>query len=350
MNIQQLLELTISKGASDLHLSVGFKPIFRINGELYPVPGEDIVSQEQIEGLIQPLLNPKQREVYDKDPDLDFSFQLGDKGRFRANLYKQKGYPAIALRLIPIKIPTVQELKLPAVVDKLTDLKQGFVLVAGPTGHGKSTVLAAMINKINLSRAEHIVTIEDPIEYVFPEGKSLISQREIYRDTDGWNKALKSALREDPNVVLVGEMRDLETISSTITIAETGHLVFTTLHTNSASQSIDRMVDVFPQEQQPQIRAQLADTIEAVISLRLIPTISPGRALATEILLVTPAVRNIIREAKTYMLESLVQTSAELGMISLEKSLANLVKEGQISMETAIKYALRPELLSKILK
>lgn len=350
MNIQQLLELTISKNASDLHLSVGFPPIFRVNGELYPVPGEDLVSQEQIEGLIQPLLNQKQREIYEKDPDLDFSFQLGDKARFRANLYRQKGYPAIALRLIPLKIPTVQDLKLPNVVEKLTDLKQGFVLVVGPTGHGKSTALAAMINKINLSKAEHIITIEDPIEYVFPPARSLISQRELYRDTDSWNKALKSVLREDPNVVLVGEMRDLETISSAITIAETGHLVFTTLHTNSATQSIDRMVDVFPEDQQPQIRAQLADTIEAVLSLRLIPTISPGRVLAIEVLLVTPAVRNIIREAKTYMLENLIQTSAELGMISMETSLANLVREGQITMDTAMKYALRPELLSKLLK
>lgn len=350
MTIQQLLELTIAKNASDLHLSVGFHPLLRVHGELFPIPGSDPISPHEIESLISPLLTHDQLKLYTEQLDFDFSFQLFDKGRFRVNLYRQRGYPAAALRLIPLHIPTIEELELPAVVTKLTELKQGLVLVTGPTGHGKSTALASMINRINMTRAEHIITVEDPIEYMFPSGRSLVSQREVYRDTQAWDKALRSALREDPNVVLVGEMRDLETISAAITIAETGHLVFATLHTNSASQSIDRMIDVFPQNQQAQIRTQLAATLEAVISLRLIPTINPGRVLAYEVLLMTPAGRNMIREAKTYLIDNTIQTSADLGMITLENSLAKLIREGRITMDQALKYSLRPEILGKLLR
>lgn len=350
MNIQQLLELTIQRNASDLHLSVGFPPTLRIHGELIPVPGEEVSTREQIESMIIPLLSDSQKSVFNQAYELDFSFEFESKARFRVNIYRQKGYPAAALRLIPFKIPPVEELGLPPVVTKLTELKQGFVLVTGPTGHGKSTTLASFINKINQERAVHVITIEDPIEYVYPPGKALVEQREMFKDTRSWGNSLRAALREDPDVVLVGEMRDLETISSAITIAETGHLVFATLHTNSAAQSVDRIIDVFPEIQQPQIRLQMAATLEAIISLRLVPTIEPGRTLAAEVLFATPAVRNIIREGKSYLIDNLIETSAELGMQILERSLAELVKKGKISQDTALRYAQRPELLGKLLK
>lgn len=350
MNIRQLLDLTIQRNASDLHLSVGYQPILRIHGELFPVPGEPHISPEQIESLIRPLLSDIQQSLYKQIFEIDFSFEFEGKARFRVNLYKQKGSPAAALRLIPYRIPAIEELGLPPVVKRLTELKQGFILVTGPTGHGKSTTLASFINKINQTRAVHIITVEDPIEYVYPPGKSLIEQREMYSDTKTWANALRSALREDPDVVLIGEMRDLETIASAMTIAETGHLVFATLHTNSAAQSVDRIVDVFPQVQQPQIRLQLASTLEAFLSLRLIPTIDPGRTLASELVFATPAVRNIIRENKVYLMDNTIETSAELGMQTLERSLANLVTSGKIYRDTALRFALRPELLLKLLK
>lgn len=350
MNIQQLLDLTIQRNASDLHLSVGFPPILRVNGDLIPIPGEIPITPEQAESLAIPLMTDYQMKLYKENLELDFSFDFQSKARFRVNTFYQKGFISIALRLIPFKIPILEELGLPPVTSKLTDLKQGFILVTGPTGHGKSTTLASLINKINQERAEHIITIEDPIEYVYPKGKSLIEQREMFRDTKSWPNSLRSALREDPDVVLIGEMRDLETIAAAMTIAETGHLVFATLHTNSASQSVDRIIDVFPEVQQPQIRLQLASTLEAILSLRLIPTIEPGRALATELLFATPAVRNIIREGKSYLIDNVIETSAEGGMRILEWSLAELVKLGKISPETAYRYALRPGFLNKLIK
>ena len=350
MNIQQLLDLTIQRNASDLHLSVGFPPMLRIHGEIFPVPGEIAVTPEQIESLIKSLLSGIQENVFKQMMELDFSFEHQGKARFRVNLYRQKGHPSASLRLIPYHIPPIEELGFPQVVNKLINLKQGFILVTGPTGHGKSTALASFINQINQTRAAHILTVEDPIEYIYPAGKSLIEQREMYSDTRSWPNALRASLREDPDVVLVGEMRDLETISSAMTIAETGHLVFATLHTNSASQSVDRIIDVFPEIQQPQIRLQLASTLEAIISLRLVPTIEPGRTLATEILFATPAVRNIIREGKSYLIDNTIETSAELGMQTIERSLATLVKKGRISQDVAVLFALRPELLLKLLK
>lgn len=350
MNVQQLLDLTIARNASDLHLSVGFPPTLRIHGELIPVPGEQPTSPEQIESLIKPLLSDMQSNIYRQAFELDLSFEFEGRARFRINLFRQKGHPAAALRLIPYQIPFIEELGFSPVVNKLIELKQGFILVTGPTGHGKSTTLASFVNQINKTRAAHIITVEDPIEYVYPAGKSLIEQREMYSDTKSWENALRSALREDPDVVLIGEMRDLETISSAMTIAETGHLVFATLHTNSAAQSVDRIIDVFPEIQQPQIRLQLASTLEAILSLRLVPTIDPGRTLASEVLFATPAVRNIIREAKSYLIDNTIETSAELGMQSLERSLANLVKGGKISQDVALRFALRPELLSRLLK
>lgn len=350
MNIQQLLELTISRNASDLHLSVGSPPTLRVNGELIPVSGEAPLTGESIGSLVFPLLNETQKDVFSQNFELDMSFDFAGRGRFRVNVYKQKGYLAASLRLIPFTIPPLENLGLPQVVENLTSLKQGFILVTGPTGHGKSTTLAAFINKINQTRNSHVITIEDPIEYIYPPAKSLIDQREMYKDTKSWENALKSALREDPDVVLIGEMRDFDTIASAMTIAETGHLVFATLHTNSSAQSVDRIVDVFPEVQQPQIRLQLAATIEAILSLRLVPTIEPGRILASEILFATPAVRNIIREGKSYLIDNVIETSAEYGMQILEKSLTDLVKKGKISQETALKYTLRPELLNKLLR
>lgn len=350
MNINQLLELTVQRNASDLHLTVGFAPTIRVHGELIPVAGENILTTEDVQNLITPLLSDIQKNIFNQNFELDFSFDYQGKARFRVNLYRQKGSPSAALRLIPFTIPNIETLGLPPVVAKLTDLKQGFILVTGPTGHGKSTTLASFINKINQTRPAHVLTIEDPIEYVYPAGKSLIEQREMFNDTKSWGNSLRAALREDPDVVLVGEMRDLETISSAMTIAETGHLVFATLHTNSAAQSVDRIIDVFPEVQQPQIRLQLASTLEAIISLRLIPTIQPGRTLASEILFATPAIRNIIREGKSHLIDNMIETSAEYGMQILERSLADLVKGGKISEETALGYALRPEMLSKLLK
>lgn len=350
MNIQQLLGLTVERNASDLHLSVGYPPLFRIHGELIPVAGEEVITQESMETIVSSLLSQDQRNVYAQSYELDFSFDFVSKARFRANIYRQKGHSSIALRLIPFNIPTLESLGLPPVVSKIASLKQGFILVTGPTGHGKSTTLASFIQKINQERAVHVITVEDPIEYVYPAGKAFIEQREMYKDTKSWGNALRSALREDPDVVLVGEMRDLETMTAAMTIAETGHLVFATLHTNSSSQSVDRIIDVFPENQQPQIRLQLASTIEAIISQRLIPTIEPGRTLATEVLFANPAVRNIIREGKSHLIDNLIETSAELGMQILEKSLANLVKNGKISTEVALLYAQRPSLLNKLLE
>jgi twitching motility protein PilT len=350
MNITQLLDITIQKQASDLHLVVGFHPQIRINSDLVNIPGTEVITPTELDSLILPLLNPMQKEIFNRDFEFDFSFEFEGKGRFRVNLYRQKGKAAAALRLIPLTIKTLDELGMPQVIQKIADLRQGFILVTGPTGHGKSTLIASLIQKINTDRAVHIVTIEDPIEYVYPPGKALVSQRELYYDTKSWNNSLRSVLREDPDVVLIGEMRDLETISAAMTIAETGHLVFATLHTNSAAQSVDRIIDVFPESQQPQIRLQLASTLESIISLRLVPTIQPGRVAATEILFATPAVRNMIRESKTYLVDNLIQTSAEMGMVSLETSLAALVKSGKISQEVATRFATRPEMLMKLLQ
>lgn len=349
MNIKQLLDLTISSNASDLHLIVGSPPRLRIDGELSPIAGTESLAAAEAQSLIYSLFTPWQRQVFEKEMELDFGFEYEGKARFRANIYRQKGEIAASLRLIPKNIRTLAETGLPPVVEKLTELEQGLVLVTGPTGHGKSTTLAAMINQINLRRPVHILTIEDPVEFIYPRGKALISQRELNTDTKSWIFALKSALREDPDIVLIGEMRDYETIASAMTIAETGHLVFATLHTNSASQSIDRIIDVFPENQQAQIRAQLSSVLEAIVSQRLIPTINPGRTLAVELMFGTPALRATIREGKTHLIDNLIQTSGEAGMVALENSLASLVRQGFITHETAEAYALRPQVLTKLL-
>ena len=280
--------------------------------------------------------------------ELDFSFALGDVARFRVNAYFQKGYISAALRLIPSYIKTIEELNLPKICHNFAKLRQGFILVTGPTGHGKSTTIASIINEINQTRPVHILTIEDPIEYVYPPGKGLVSQREMHLDSHSWEVSLRSALREDPDVVLVGEMRDYETIASAITIAETGHLVFATLHTNSASQSIDRVIDVFPENQQAQVRMQLASTIAGIVSMRLLPQIGGGRLPAIEVLLSTGAVRTSIREGKSHLIDNIIQTSGEEGMILMDASLAYLVHAGKVAMDVAKAYSTRPKELDRL--
>lgn len=341
------MSIVVKKEASDLHLVVGSPPMVRIDGQLMPVVST-LLSSEDAESLVFELLTVEQKEMLLVNKELDFSFALGDVARFRVNAYYQKGYLSAALRLIPSYIRTIEELNLPKICHNFAKLRQGFILVTGPTGHGKSTTLAAVINEVHQTRAVHIVTIEDPIEYVYPKGKSLISQREMHLDTHSWEVALRSALREDPDVVLVGEMRDYETIASAITIAETGHLVLATLHTNSASQSIDRIIDVFPENQQVQVRMQLSETIAGIVSQRLIPAIGGGRLPAVEILLSSGAVQTSIRDGKTHMIDNIIQTSGEAGMILLDASLAFLVKAGRVSYEVAKTYSIRPEELERL--
>jgi len=350
MNINQLLETTYKRKASDLHLMVGYQPTLRIDGVLVPLADLPVLDEEKVKELVFALLTDEQKDQFLVNKELDFSFELKGKARFRVNTYFTKGQMAAALRMIPLKIRTIEELNLPKICHEFAQLQQGFVLVTGPTGHGKSSTLAAIIDEINRSRAVHIVTVEDPIEYVYTGGKSLISQREMKADTHSWEIALRSVLREDPDVVLVGEMRDYETIAAALTIAETGHLVFATLHTNSAAQTVDRIVDVFPEHQQPQVRMQLSAVLEAVFSQRLIPALKGGRVPAAEVLLATPAVRTTIREGKTHLIDNIIQTSAEIGMMTLEMSLASLVKEGKIGRAEAERYALRPAELQRLLR
>jgi len=349
MTIEGLLQSTIQKNASDLHIIAFTEPTLRVHGKLMPVPNSIPLTPEQVEQLVFSLLTQEQKELFTANKELDFSFALGEIARFRVNAYYQKGYVSAALRMLPLRIRNIDELGLPNILYKFTQLMQGFVLVTGPTGHGKSTTLAAMLNEINHNRACHILTIEDPIEYVYPKAKAFVSQRELHLDTHAWQVALSSALREDPDVVLIGEMRDLETIESAITIAETGHLVFSTLHTNSAAQAIDRIVDVFPSHQQDQVRLQLASTLEAVISQRLIPSLNGERIAVNEILIATPAVKTIIREGKSHLLDNVIQTSSDVGMESLESALARKVKSGLISLQIAESYSNRAKELTRLL-
>lgn len=348
--IEVLLEEVVRKKASDLHIQVGLPPMLRIDGTLVAITGTDILNEEAIETLIFAILDEDQKQILLKDKEFDFSFAFGELGRFRVNAFHERGNLAAALRLITNEVPTVEQLGLPEVVAKFAEYPRGLVLVTGPTGSGKSTSLAALIKKINFEQSKHIITIEDPIEYTHNSKKSIIVQREVHYDTYSFSAALRSALREDPDVVLLGEMRDLETIASAITIAETGHLVFATLHTNSASQSIDRMIDVFPPHQQSQIRSQLANILMAICSQRLVPMIGGGRVAAAEILIATPAVRNIIREGKSHQLEAVIQTGAEFGMQSMDRTLVNLTKAGTISFDEARNFAVDVDELDRLMR
>lgn len=353
MNISDLLNLTIKNKASDLHLLAGIPPAIRVDGNLFPISSQPPLTRENIEEMVFSLLKPDQKERLLANKEFDFSFGFGggaygNLGRFRTNLYFQRGILSAAFRFLVPNIRTIEELKLPKVAHAFAALKQGFVLVTGPTGQGKSTTLAAIINEINLGKPTHILTVEDPIEYIYPMGKSIISQREMDIDTHSWSNALRSALREDPDVVLIGEMRDPETIASAMTIAETGHLVFSTLHTNSAAQTIDRIIDSFPASQQAQIKGQLASSLKGILSQRLVPMINGGRVPAVEILVGTSAIASNIREGKTHLIDSIIQTSSDVGMTTLETSLSALVMSGSISLEAARSYALRPDELSRM--
>lgn len=349
MDMQQLFSEALRMQASDLHVVAGYVPMLRIAGKLTPAAGAAVLTPADTQTLIFSTFNEQEKDIFLTNKEIDYSVSFGTN-RFRVNAYYQKESVAAGFRLIPDKIRSLEELGLPSICREFVKLRQGFVLVTGPTGQGKSTTIASMINTINQTKAVHVVTIEDPIEYVYPPGLSIISQREMHQDTHSWNVALRSVLREDPDVVLIGEMRDLETIQAALTIAETGHLVFATLHTNSASQTIDRIVDVFPQSQQVQIRLQLSSVIEGVISQRLIPAIAGGRVVVSEIMTATPAVKTTIREGKTHLIDNIIQTSAELGMMTLETALSRAVKEGKVSQEVAQSYALRPEELNRLLK
>jgi len=350
MTIQELLKYVIANNASDLHLLTGVLPTVRIDGFLRPVASEAVLTSVVIEQMITTVMSPEQKDMLDVNKELDFSFSLESNARFRINAYYQKNTLAASFRFIPMTLPTIDGLGLPPICHQFATLRQGFILVTGPTGHGKSSTLAAILDEINRTRPVHIVTVEDPIEYVYTSQKALISQREVRSDTHSWEIALRSILREDPDVVLIGEMRDYETIAAALTIAETGHLVFATLHTNSASQSIDRIVDVFPESQQAQVRLQLSGNLEAIFSQRLVPKIAGGRTVAYEILVATQAVKTAIREGRTHMIDNIMLTSAEFGMATLETKLAELVKSGIISLETAEAYALRPADIARFIK
>lgn len=339
LRIEILLEEAVKRRASDLHLQVGLPPMLRIDGALIPVPGYNLLDEAAVETLLFAILDENQQQILEKDREFDFSFTFGALGRFRVNAYHERGNLAAALRLIPNEIKTITELGVPHVVMNFAEYPRGLVLVTGPTGSGKSTTLSAIVDKINSEKSQHIITIEDPIEFTHKSKKSVIVQREVHYDTYSFSAALRSSLRQDPDVVLIGEMRDLETISAAITIAETGHLVLASLHTNSAAQSIDRMIDVFPPHQQSQVRAQLANILMAICSQRLVPAIGGGRVVAAEILVANSAVRNIIREGKSYQLDAVIQTGADQGMQTMDRTLVGLVQSGAVTYDEARSFA-----------
>ncbi len=349
VHLDDLLRKAVEKDASDMHLVVGVPPILRVDGQLTPMNFARVTPQDS-QRIIYDIMTDEQIQRFESELELDFSYSLAKLARFRVNVYKDNGTVAAAFRKIPLKIPTMRDLGLPLVLEELTKKRRGLVLVTGPTGSGKSTTLAAMINQINSERSEHIITIEDPIEYLHTHKCSIINQREVGQDTRSFNNALRAALREDPDVVLVGEMRDLETIQIAITTAETGHLVFATLHTNNAAQTVDRMVDVFPPGQQEQIRFQLSNNLEAVICQQLLPRAGmPGRVCAMEIMICTPAIRNLIRENKAHQIPSAIQTGANVGMQSMDQHLRDLYQKGIITYELALERAMNPDELKKML-
>lgn len=350
LKIELLLEEVIRFDASDLHIQVGLPPMLRVDGSLKPIEDAPILEPSDVEKLVYSILDDDQKEILLKDKEVDFSFAFGNYGRFRVNAFHERGNLAAALRLIPSKIRTLEDLKMPKILESFTKFPRGLVLVTGPTGSGKSTTLAAMVDKINTEQSKHILTIEDPIEYAHHSKKSIVVQREIHYDTYSFGAALRSSLRQDPDVVLIGEMRDLETIAAAVTIAETGHLVLATLHTNSAAQSIDRMIDVFPPHQQQQIRVQLAGMLQGICSQRLIPAIGGGRIISAEILVATGAVRNIIREGKTHQLDAVIQTGAEYGMQSMDRQLVQLVQAGSISFDEAKNVAVDLQELERLMR
>lgn len=353
MLIEELLEEAVSKGSSDIHISANLPPVFRIDGKLVRTNHEALTA-ENVETLVFPILNNEQRRKLEQDWELDLSYGIHGLGRFRVNVYKNNGTYAAAFRTINTEVPSFETLGLPPIVRKITEKPRGLILVTGPTGSGKSTTLASMIDYINENRNEHILTIEDPVEFVHKSKQSVVHQRELGQDTRSFANALKSALREDPDIILVGELRDLDTISLAITAAETGHLVMGTLHTSSASQTIDRIIDVFPQGQQQQIRIMLSNSLCAVFSQTLLPRLTEtgqkkGRCMAQEIMVVNGAIANLIREGKTSQMYSAIQTGAQNGMQTLETALANLYKKNLVSAEDALAKSSRPDELRRLI-
>ncbi len=349
VSIDDLLRECVERGGSDLHLTVGLPPTIRLNGQLTPLPYQPL-TEHDTRRLVYEALNDTQLEQFERHHDIDFAYSVKDVARFRFNVYMQKGAVAAAMRVIPSKIPSIESLRLPSVIYEVVKKHSGLVLVTGPTGSGKSTSLACMIDLINQSRPCHIITIEDPIEYVHTHKRAMVNQREVHADTESFHNALRAVLREDPDVILIGEMRDLETIQAALTLAETGHLVFATLHTRNAPQTIDRIIDVFPPHQQEQIRVLLANTIEAVFAQQLIPMIGGGRIAAIEVMLANAAIRNLIREGKTHQIYSIMETNAGQGMITMDRVLADLHRNGYISFEEAVNRAMDKENFMQLLK
>jgi len=348
--MHDLLTILVERGASDLHITTGTYPQLRVNGKLASLSQFEQLMPPDTQRLAYSVLNEGQKQKFEEDNELDLSFGIQGLARFRCNIYRQRGAVACAIRVIPTKIKGFHELGLPPIVEQLADRPKGLILVTGPTGSGKSTTLAAMVDKINSERSEHIVTIEDPIEFVHQHKKCLVNQREVFSDTQSFKNALKYILRQDPDVVLVGEMRDLETIAAALTIAETGHLTLGTLHTNSCAQTMNRIIDVFPTSQQDQVRAQLALVLEGVFCQQLIPTSDGrGRAMAMEIMVVTPAIRNLIREEKIHQIYSAMQAGQKFGMQTMNQSLLTLIQQRKISPEEALNRTTNPDELLQLL-
>lgn len=344
--IQDLIAAVVKEDGSDIHLSKDKNPVIRVHGNLHYLEAMPVMTYEDLLGVVTEILTPEYKEEFLKEKEIDFSFESGDT-RFRGSCFFAQKSIGISLRLIPKKVKTLEELNLPPILETFTQKQQGFFLVVGPMGHGKSTTLASMIEMINQSRAEHIVTIEDPVEYIFQKGRSMIDQREVKIDTKDFPTALKSVFRQDADVVMIGEMRGLETISTSVTAAETGHLVFSTLHTNNASQTIDRIIDVFPPQQQSQIKIQLAASLLGIFSQRLIPRVSGGMIPAYELLINNNATANLIREGRTFEIHNVIETSSSEGMVSLNKSLEDLVRMGEITLDDAKKYSYRSKELNR---
>lgn len=348
--MNKLLAEVVKKDATDLHLSVGRPPILRIDGSLVDLEGWPVLDAESVKNLIFSLLSKEQQEKLMDSRDIDLSMTFKDEARFRVNIYQESNNLAAALRFLPSRVRTIEDLNLPPVLHKFTQASQGFFLVVGPSGHGKSTALAAMIDEINHSRQDHIITIEDPIEYVFMQDKCIIDQREVGVDVSDFHRGLRAMFRQDADVCMIGEMRDPETISAAMTAAETGHLIFSTLHTNTAAQTIDRIIDTFPPHQQTQIKMQLAATLLGILSRRLIPAVNGGMINAVELLIANSAMRNLIREGKTHQIDMVIETSYEEGMISLNRSLSDLVSRGMITYDNAVIYSNNPHELKMILE